>query len=126
MRILIADDSETVRQLIATILERAGYHDLHLAADGAETLERARSLKPDLLLLDINMPEMDGFGVLRLLRADAETGGIRIVMHSGRESGLEYDQALAAGADDFIFKPIERRRLLNAVERMDTGKKPVA
>jgi CheY-like chemotaxis protein len=121
MRILIADDSDSIRQLIAAILARAGYRDVHQAADGAEAIELTRLLKPALLLLDINMPKMGGYDVVMRLREDVGTRGVRIILLSGDAADTKKDRALEAGIEDFILKPVDRQRLLAAVARSAAG-----
>jgi CheY-like chemotaxis protein len=103
--ILVADDKESSRELIRVVLERSGYH-VQEAADGHEALEQARSTVPDLILLDLQMPRLDGFAVLKELRQDAHFRELPVValtayaMHGDREKALE------AGFTSYMTKPV--------------------
>jgi signal transduction histidine kinase len=108
--VLIVDDNDAARRLLVDVLAAENY-DLHLAGDGWEALELAAALRPDVILLDVMMPGMDGFEVCRRLRADAalaEAPVLIITALDDRESRLK---GLDAGADDFISKPVDRLEL---------------
>ena len=110
-RILIVDNNVMNLKLIEAKLEQEYYETL-TATSGAEALEIARSQSPDLIMLDIMMPEMDGYEVCRRLKADAATALIPVVMVTALSDPKDRIEGLAAGADDFISKPIEDYPLL--------------
>ncbi len=120
-RILIVEDDEDVRLAMAVILEDAGY-EVFVAADAAEGLDSVLVRHPDLVLLDIVMPKVDGFEVLTTLKADARTRDIPVVMITAKSSSEDSWKARTLGASDCIIKPwrdgeVERRvgRVLGAV-----------
>jgi CheY-like chemotaxis protein len=111
-KILIADDEPDNLLLLARYLENEGYSYIQ-AKDGWETLEQIRSEKPDLVLLDANMPNKDGFTALSEIRADPAIQHIPvIILTAARLSALEVQRGLNLGADDYITKPFDRRELL--------------
>ncbi len=113
-RVLVADDNADMRGYLARIL---GAHcEVILASDGAEALELARSAKPALVLTDVMMPRLDGFGLLRELRASAETQRIPLVMLSARAGEEARIEALRGGADDYLTKPFTARELVARLE----------
>lgn len=116
-RILIADDSELILELIGAMLERSGFTCLSSAHSGRETLAKAQEFQPDLILLDIGLPDLDGYEVTRRLRAMHWSKRLAIIIQTGKENPDESDLATKAGADDIIFKPINRGKLLAAIER---------
>lgn len=105
-RILVVDDIETNRRLLEARLS-AEYFEVIEAADGAEALRRARSDAPDLILLDIMMPGMDGFETCRLLKSDPATKHIPVVMVTALDQREDRIKGLEAGADDFLTKPVD-------------------
>ncbi len=115
-RILVADDvPENVRLLEAVLVPR-GY-EVVSASDGLQALEAARSAKPDLVLLDVVMPGLDGFEVCRQLRAREDTAMLPVIMLTASE-GTEKTKAIDAGADDFIPKPFNHDELLGRVRSL--------
>ena len=116
-RILIADDSELIVDLIRAMLERSGFRSLFVAHSGKATLDKAQEVQPDLILLDVGMPDLDGYEVARRLRAMAWTRRPGIIIQTGKDSPGESALARDAGADDIIFKPLNRARLVEAVQR---------
>ncbi|MFL6064025.1 MAG: ATP-binding protein, partial [Friedmanniella sp.] len=109
-RILVVDDNADIREYIAGLLD--GEYVVETAVDGLDGLERARSLPPDLVLTDVMMPRMDGFGLLRALQADPVTVGVPVVMLSARAGEDGTVEGLDAGADDYLIKPFTARELL--------------
>jgi len=116
-RILIADDDENIRAVFRTILENEGFEVVE-ASNGQEAIDAARSAQPDLLLLDIDMPGMDGYTVLLLMRADPLHRHIPVVVMTGRYTTGEYRKhSEELGAVLHLAKPIPKPDLLAAVEQ---------
>jgi DNA-binding response OmpR family regulator len=113
-RILLADDDPGLRRLIGTTLGTEDFELLH-ATDGEEALAIARQQRPELVLLDVNMPKLDGFEVCRSLKSDAETAGIKVVMLTARGADVDRAKGREAGADDYFIKPFSPVQLLNKV-----------
>ncbi|MCA1646381.1 MAG: response regulator [Chloroflexi bacterium] len=113
-RVLIADDDHALRRLIGTTLGSADFEVLH-AVDGEEALRIARQQHPEMVLLDVNMPKLDGFQVCAALKADPETAGIKIVMITARGAAADRARAREAGADEYFSKPFSPIRLLNKI-----------
>lgn len=125
-RILVVDDDDMVVWIIEQALQRQGYR-VSSAFDGEDGLKQARKLRPDLIILDIMMPIMDGYEVCEALKADPETATIPVLILSavvntpaggGRGTVRERLQGLDLGAEDFVSKPIKVRELLQRVERL--------
>jgi signal transduction histidine kinase/DNA-binding response OmpR family regulator len=111
-RLLIADDNPSNLTLLARYLQQEEY-ELMTAANGVETLEKTRAEMPDLILLDVNMPEKDGFQVLQEIRSDPATEHIPvIILTAARLDPVDMQFALNLGADDYVTKPFDRRELL--------------
>jgi DNA-binding response OmpR family regulator len=113
-RILIIEDQREMRENLATILEMENYTVLR-ASNGREGLELARSKRPDLVLCDVMMPELDGYGVLRALRADAATAGVPFIFLTAKGDKRDQRAGMNLGADDYLTKPVTVSDLLNAV-----------
>ena len=105
MHALVIDDSRTIRTILSKILRQAGY-DVTEAANGREGLERLRGLAaPDVVLVDWNMPEMNGLEFLRTVRADPAHGRLRVMMVTTENELPQVRRALEAGADEYVMKP---------------------
>jgi len=104
-RVLIADDEESIRRLVSSILDK-DYLVLK-AADGQEALDTARRHKPNLILMDIMMPRMDGYSACAALKKDPQTAHIPVVMLTGVGHQLNRVLAMQMGADDYITKPFD-------------------
>ena len=115
-KILLVDDSAVVLMTERMILEQAIACDLITASNGVEAIELANKERPDLILLDVVMPEMDGFEVLQRLRADPETEAIPIIMVTTRSELESMETAFASGCNDFVTKPIDGAELLAKIE----------
>lgn len=123
-RVLVVDDSPTIRAVLGKMLMQDGYEVLK-AADGESALAQARSEKPTLIFLDIVMPGMNGFAVLRALRRDAATQGIPIVMISGNLQATEQFYVQRFGADDFMKKPFGRAEVFMRIQQLvEAGRLP--
>jgi len=113
-KILVVDDEPTIRETVAYNLENAGY-DVITAADGPAALEAARKQSPDLVILDIMLPGMDGFEVCRILRKEMTTP---VLMLTARDDEIDRVVGLEVGADDYLTKPFSMRELLARVKAM--------
>jgi DNA-binding response OmpR family regulator len=113
-RILVADDDEDIRQLLRTLLERTGA-TVHDAADGREALREFHSWRPELVLLDVSMPELDGWQVLERIR---DMSDVPVLMLTARADELERVRGLQAGADDYVVKPFGRQELVARVHAL--------
>lgn len=109
--VLVVEDEQDIRELLAYNLEREGYTSLQ-AADGKEGLDMARTRKPDLILLDLMLPKMDGLAVCRELERDAATVHIPIIMLTARGEDVDRILGFELGADDYVVKPFNIRELL--------------
>jgi signal transduction histidine kinase len=112
-RVLLADDNADMRAYVRRLLSER--FEVEAVADGVAALAAARARTPDLVLTDVMMPGLDGFGLLRALRADPATRGVPVVMLSARAGGDATIEGLEAGADDYLVKPFAARELLARV-----------
>jgi DNA-binding response OmpR family regulator len=113
-RILAVDDSPTVLEMITAILESGGY-DVLTAVDGAEALETARAERPDLILLDVMLPKLDGYRVCRLLKFDQHYRDIPIIMLTAKVEDQAMATGIRTGADQYLTKPVDPETLLAAI-----------
>ena len=116
-RMLVVDDSPTICAVLGKMLGQGGYHVLK-ATDGTAAIALARSQPPALIFLDVVMPGMNGFGVLRALRHDPLTGGIPIIMISGNQQATEQFYLQRCGADDFMKKPFDGDDVYERIGRL--------
>ena len=116
-KILIVEDDELVRELLATRLSDAGTKVL-MAGDGASALELARSESPDLVLLDVCMPRMNGSTACKALRDDPATRNIPVIMVSSLKEVADQLHGLKCGADDYLVKPLDLPWLAAKVEKL--------
>jgi two-component system, cell cycle response regulator DivK len=114
--ILIADDFDDTRELLRLLLETEGY-TIREARDGREALDAARKQAPALALIDLSMPSLDGWGLLREMRADASTRSIPCVAVTAFAAHQDRQRALDAGFDAYISKPFRAKELLELVNR---------
>lgn len=119
IRIVAADDDEMVRNMVRTLLETQGYQVIS-AVNGRDALTKIRAELPDLIMLDVVMPKLDGFAVCKAVRASIDTMFIPVVMLTGQDSLEEKERGLSLGADDYITKPFRTDDLL---ERIDAALK---
>jgi DNA-binding response OmpR family regulator len=115
--VLIADDDADILLLVRAVLERSG-HEVVGASDGAEALASVRARKPDLVVLDIAMPEVDGLEVLRRLRADPTTSELPVVLLSARAQEADVVRGFAIGASAYLKKPFSPRELSEHVAEL--------
>jgi DNA-binding response OmpR family regulator len=113
--VLAADDDEDILELVAFRLERSGYTVLK-ARDGEEALQVAREALPDLAVLDVMMPKLDGFEVTRAIRADGTTKAMPIILLTARAQDADVQAGFDAGADDYLRKPFSPQELRARVQ----------
>ena len=116
-RLLLVEDNEESREGLSRHLRRKGFEVL-VAVDGRQGLEAARSANPDLILMDMSLPIIDGWEATRQLKAAAETQRIPIIALTAHAMVGDREKALAAGCDDYDVKPIELERLLGKIEAL--------
>ncbi|MGH8706615.1 MAG: response regulator, partial [Burkholderiales bacterium] len=112
--VMVVDDSLTVRKITARLLEREGYRVL-TAKDGVDALEQMKDALPAVMLVDIEMPRMDGFDLTRQVRADPRTRHVPIIVISSRTAEKHRDRALQLGVNAFLGKPYPEAELLQAI-----------
>jgi two-component system, cell cycle response regulator DivK len=115
--IMVAEDNEPSRDALSRRLERRGYRIL-LAVDGEQAVSIARSTLPDLILMDLGLPGIDGWEATRQLKADAATRHIPLIVLSAHAMINDREMALAAGGDDFDTKPVRFEQLLIKIETL--------
>lgn len=115
-RVLLVDDSSTVRQTLKQMLQET-HCEISLAEDGFEALLHCSISKPDIVFMDITMPQLDGFQVCSLLLANQSFAQTPIVLVSANDNPLDRAKAQLVGAKDFIAKPFRKQEVLEAVER---------
>jgi CheY-like chemotaxis protein len=114
-RLLIVDDTETVRLYEQMLLTGQGY-EVDMAADGIEALESIARTKPDLVLLDIMMPRMDGIECCRRIKENADTKEIKVIMVTTKNEYDKVKEAFVAGCDDYITKPIDKTEMFTKIK----------
>ena len=117
MKVLLVEDHEMNRDMLSRRLERRGYQVV-IAVDGQHGVDIARSEAPDLILMDMSLPVLDGWEATRQLKAAPETRTIPIIALTAHAMSSDRDKALAAGSDDYDTKPIELPRLLEKIEAL--------
>lgn len=115
MKILIAEDEPSLRENLQWMLELEGYQ-VTAACNGAEALGRAQKERPDLLLTDVMMPELDGYGLIQALREDPRLATVPIIMLTAKADRVDVRSAMNLGADDYLTKPCRREELLEAIQ----------
>lgn len=120
IRILLIDDHQTVFRLLEAIVRIKGYTLLY-ADSGQQGIVKAREEKPDLILLDVMMPDLDGFKVCQYLKDNAETRAIPVMFLTARGAEDDLDRGRRAGAEGFMTKPFQTIDVLNQIERILSG-----
>ena len=116
-RILLVEDNEMNRDMLSRRLQRRE-HQVSLAVDGQEAIDKARAEKPDVILMDMSLPVVDGWEATRQLKADDATKSIPIIALTAHAMASDEQRAREAGCDDFDTKPIELPRLLEKIQRL--------
>jgi two-component system, cell cycle response regulator DivK len=113
-RILLVEDNEAIRHAFSILLEETGYR-VALAANGGDALDTARREQPDLILMDLGLPDLNGLEVTRRLKADEATRGIVVVAITGRALQSDGEACIAAGCAGFLPKPVDAAQLLRKI-----------
>jgi CheY-like chemotaxis protein len=113
-KILLVEDNELNRDMLSRRLTRRGY-TVVVAEDGEQALDLARSERPDLVLMDMSLPGIDGWEATRRLRADPDIAGIRVIALTAHAMAGDRERALEAGCNDYDTKPVEMDRLLQKI-----------
>ena len=116
-RILLVEDQEMNRDMLSRRLKKRGYQ-VSIAVDGAEGVDKARSETPDLILMDMSLPVMDGWEATRTLKADDSTRPIPVVALTAHAMSTDREKALEAGCDAYETKPVELPRLIETIEKL--------
>jgi CheY-like chemotaxis protein len=116
-RILLVEDDDMIREVVSTTLELYD-HSIVTADSGVAALERARSDKPELILMDVGLPLLDGYEATRRLKADDQTRSIPVIILTAAAGQEDRRKALAAGADEYEPKPIDFDRLMQKIETL--------
>jgi DNA-binding response OmpR family regulator len=116
-KILVVDDDRDLVELLCFNLKQAGF-SVGTALDGVEALKKSRTLQPDLILLDLMLPELDGFAVCEVLRRDPATATIPIIMLTALSTELARISGMDHGANDYITKPFSPKRLIARIENL--------
>ena len=116
-RILLVDDSADIRHLLGTILKDEG-HDVAVASDGVQAIEAIKNGAPDLMILDIMMPRMDGYGVLKEMRDGGIKEDVKILVLTAKAAEADWVRGYKLGADDYLTKPFGADELVEAVNTL--------
>jgi two-component system cell cycle response regulator DivK len=119
-KILLVEDNEMNRDMLSRRLERRGY-EVSIATDGQMAVDMAKAQGPDLILMDMSLPVMDGWEATRALKSSAETRDIPVIALTAHAMSTDKDKALEAGCDDYDTKPVELSRLLGKIEALLPG-----
>ncbi len=123
-RVLLVEDSEQIWDFLSRRLTRRGYEIL-LAHNGEEGVASAKAAKPDLILLDMNLPVMDGWTAARVIKTDPNTSNIPIIALTAHAMSGDREKTLQAGCDDYHPKPIDFPRLIEQIDALVAARKPV-
>ena len=116
-KILIADDNENIREALTYLLEDEGY-TLSLAKDGAEALRKVKEFRPDIVFLDIMMPEINGYDVCRTIKTDPSLKNTYIIMLTAKGQVTEQERGKEVGADEYIVKPFSPMEILTRIKNI--------
>jgi len=117
MRVLLVEDNEMNRDMLSRRLSRRGF-DVLIAVDGAQGIQVAKTELPDLILMDMSLPVVDGWDATRQLKTDTQTQSIPVIALTAHAMSGDRDKALSAGCDDYDTKPIDLDRLLGKMEQL--------
>lgn len=119
-RVLLIEDEPNIAESLKFLLKRSGF-EVAVETDGKAGLDRTISEVPDVLVLDVMLPEMDGYEVLRRLRRDARTKDIKVLMLTAKGQPVDRDTAIDYGADRFVTKPYANAEIVDAVQALASG-----
>ena len=119
-RILIVDDEPNIVLALELLMKKEGY-EVRAVADGERAVQAAKEFRPDLILLDIMMPKMDGYEVCQSIRSDAQLKDVSIIMLTAKGREVEREKGLALGADHYITKPFSTRQVVMKVREILTA-----
>ncbi len=120
MKILLVEDNEMNRDMLSRRLIRKG-HEVVMAFDGEQGVTMARDEAPDIILMDMSLPTIDGWEATRRIKADAATRHLPVIALTAHAMAGDRDRALQAGCDDYDTKPVDLERLLGKIEALTTG-----
>ena len=120
MRVLLVEDHEEIWDFLSRRLRRRG-HEVSVATDGQQGVEKARAEQPEIVLMDMNLPVMDGWTAARTLKSDAATAKIPIIALTAHAMSGDREKALAAGCDDYHPKPVDFSKLLEQIDAFAHG-----
>lgn len=123
--ILVVDDEEYIQRILSFALTAEGF-EVETASDGEEALEMIRECRPDVVVLDLMLPVVDGLGVLRSIRENRETNQIPVVVLSAKGRDMDRQAALQGGANDYVTKPFNPARLIEKVQELLASTPPRA
>jgi CheY-like chemotaxis protein len=115
--VLLVEDNEMNRDMLSRRLVRRGF-DVETAVDGFDALKSVAKLKPDLILMDMNLPGLDGWETTRRIKADKDFASIKVIALTAHAMGEDRQKALDAGCDDFDVKPIDFKRLMGKIQAL--------
>jgi len=116
-KILVIEDSLTMQRLLSYVLKKEGY-DVQIASDGLEGLEKARSIRPDLVFTDLMMPVKNGYEVCKEIRADEHLKNVILIILTARGQDTDVEKGIAAGADDYVMKPFDPPKVVERVNEI--------
>ncbi|MEM7334580.1 MAG: response regulator [Chloroflexota bacterium] len=114
--VLLVDDEDTIRTMLRMVLELTGFKVLE-AADGIQAIEQVETHQPDIMVLDVMMPRMDGFAVCRQLRSQTETADLPIIMFSGKAQEEAVREGMKAGATHYLVKPASPTEIIALIKK---------
>lgn len=117
IKVLAIDDSRTIREMLRQTLTSGGYQ-VHVAEDGVDGLECLKSFLPDVVITDINMPRMDGFGVIESIRSNRENSGLPVLVLTTESAQELKERARDIGATGWIVKPFDDEKLIGTIRRI--------
>ena len=120
MKILLVEDNEMNRDMLSRRLSRNGY-EVVVAVDGREAIDKSRSERPDIILMDMSLPVIDGWEATRQVKADGATRAIPVIALTAHAMAQDKEKAMAAGCDDFDTKPVDIQRLLGKIRALAGG-----
>ncbi len=119
-QVLVVDDEPAIRETLSFMLEMEGL-SVAVAKDGEEALMRVRELRPQVVLLDVMMPKLDGYQVCHAIKSDPATAAVKVVMLTAMGQAADKARALASGADAYVAKPFEEETLLSLLRQLVEG-----